>query len=680
MQNLGGNTMELISKEKEFYLLLKGEKVIEHTKTKPFIFLGEGKANYRMKRGSFKIKEKINNKEPMYLSSLYKIEDGYKINMSSKREDINLEIYIKDNAETVAIEFKCSSESVNRMWINLCAGPGEHIYGCGETFTHFDLKGEKVRIWVAEHQSLNRLIKKAIGRKILKRKPQHMMSFDKYETYYSQPTFVSSRRYFVHVDSNAYMDFDFRDKEKHTLFVREVPSKIVIGKNNNFDELMGNLSCLLGRQPELPEWVYNGAILGIQGGTEIMMNKVDKALEKNMKVSAVWCQDWEGRRITKFGKQLMWNWEWDKELYPELDNAIKKLEEKNIKFMGYINPFLAIEGELYKEASKKGYTIKDKEGKDYMVKITTFPAAMIDLTNPKAFEWIKDIIKKNMIELGLAGWMADFGEYLPVDAVLFSGEDGEKIHNNWPALWAKANREAIEEAGKLGEVLFFTRAGHTETIKYSTLMWTGDQYVDWSYDDGLPSVIPASLSLAMSGYGVCHSDIGGYTTLLGLKRSKELFMRWAELATFSPIMRNHEGNKPEINVQFDDDEEVFLHYSRMSNIYSKLSPYIKSVVKENSNNGIPVMRPIFMYYDEEKAYAEKYEYLLGRDLLVAPVLEEGKSNWKVYLPKDNWVNLWTGDESTGGNIIVSSPLGYPPVFYKSDSAYKDLFISFREKY
>lgn len=671
--------MELINKENEFYVLLKGEKIIEHTKAKPFIFLGEGNAIYNMKRGSFKIKENITNKEPMYLKSIAKAQDGYKINMNSKNEAIDLEVYIKDKKDTIEIELKCQTKNINRLWINLCAADGEHIYGCGETFTHFDLKGEKVRIWVAEHQSLNRLLKKAIGRKLLKRKPQYMMSFDKYETYYSQPTFVSSRRYFVHVDSNAYMDFDFRDKNSHMLFVREVPKKIIIGKNNNFDELMENLSSLLGRQSELPQWVYNGAILGIQGGTEIMMNKVDEALKRDMKVSAVWCQDWEGRRITKFGKQLMWNFEWDKELYPSLDTAIKKLEEKNIKFMGYINPFLAIEGSLYKEASLKGYTIKDKEGKDYLVKITTFPASMVDLTNPDAFKWIKDIIKKNMIDLGLMGWMADFGEYLPVDAVLFSKEDGEKIHNTWPALWAKANREAIEEAGKLGEILFFTRAGHTETIKYSTLMWTGDQYVDWSYDDGLPSVIPATLSLAMSGYGLCHSDIGGYTTLFGLKRSKELFMRWAELSTFSPVMRNHEGNKPELNVQFDDNEEVFLHYSRMSNIYSKLSPYIKAMVSENSNKGIPVMRPIFMYYDEEMAYTQKYEYLLGRDLLVAPVLEEGKSTWNVYLPKDKWINIWTGDEYTGGDITVSAPLGYPPVFYKKDSIYKDLFISLREK-
>ncbi|WP_366545420.1 TIM-barrel domain-containing protein, partial [Salmonella enterica] len=89
----------------------------------------------------------------------------------------------------------------------------------------------------------------------------------------------------------------------------------------------------------------------------------------------------------------------------------------------------------------------------------------------------------------------------------------EIMHNAWPALWAKCNYEALQETGKLGEILFFMRAGYTGSQKYSTMMWAGDQNVDWSLDDGLASVVPAALSLAMTGHGLHHSDIGGYTTL-----------------------------------------------------------------------------------------------------------------------------------------------------------------------
>ncbi|MEN1544116.1 TIM-barrel domain-containing protein, partial [Pseudomonas aeruginosa] len=93
-----------------------------------------------------------------------------------------------------------------------------------------------------------------------------------------------------------------------------------------------------------------------------------------------------------------------------------------------------------------------------------------------------------------------------------NGVNAEIMHNAWPALWAKCNYEALEETGKLGEILFFMRAGSAGSQKYSTMMWAGDQNVDWSLDDGLASVVPAALSLAMTGHGLHHSDIGGYTT------------------------------------------------------------------------------------------------------------------------------------------------------------------------
>ena len=160
--------------------------------------------------------------------------------------------------------------------------------------------------------------------------------------------------------------------------------------------MLGGLTAHLGRQIPLPEWVYDGAILGIQGGTDIMLGKVDACLAHGTPVCGVWIQDWEGRRITAFGKQLQWNWQWDKELYPGLDKAIKDLGEKGIRVLGYCNPFLAIEKPLYKIASEKGYCVKNAAGEDYMVTITTFPAAMIDLTNPAAREWLKGIIKENM--------------------------------------------------------------------------------------------------------------------------------------------------------------------------------------------------------------------------------------------------------------------------------------------
>ena len=361
----------------------------------------------------------------------------------------------------------------------------------------------------------------------------------------------------------------------------------------------------------------------------------------------------------------MWNWQQDKELYPNLENEIQKWKNNGIHFLGYINPFIALEKNLYKEAHQKGYCVKNKNGEDYLVKITTFPASMVDFTNPEAYEWYKNLIKKNMIGIGMSGWMADFGEYLPPDAVLFSGESAEIVHNKWPGIWAKLNREAIEECGKQGEVFFFTRAGYTNTIKNSTMMWNGDQHVDWSCDDGLPSVIPATLSLSMSGYTLTHSDAGGYTTIMQMTRSKELLMRWLEMNIFSPLLRTHEGNQPARNIQAYSSEELIKYTAYCSRLHLAIKPYLLEAQNEACKNGTPVIRPLFYYYDEEEAYKENYEYLLGRELLVSPVLEENANEKTVYLPDDTWIHLWTKKEYSGGKYTVASPIGKPPVFLSS---------------
>jgi alpha-glucosidase len=184
-----------------------------------------------------------------------------------------------------------------------------------------------------------------------------------------------------------------------------------------------------------------------------------------------------------------------------------------------------------------------------------------------------------MIGIGMSGWMADFGEYLPVDSVLYDG-DPKELHNQWPAIWAKLNREAIEESGVKDDVFFFMRAGYTGSVKDAACMWTGDQHVDWTEDDGLPSVIPASLSLGLSGQTIVHSDAGGYTTVMQMTRSKELLLRWEEMNAFSPLFRFHEGNQPSRNVQFDSDEQLLDHLARLSRIHVILKPYLIETEKE----------------------------------------------------------------------------------------------------
>lgn len=655
--------------DKGFQLYFKDHMILEHSIKSPAIGIGIGEASYSMKHGSFKINNRTRETIKTYDFQIAQ-QDPQKVCIDfNERLTATFEIL----HERLEIHFSCVDPKVNRLWLHLCSSVHEHIYGCGEQYSKLDLKGDRVPIW-CEEQGIGR------GKDLLTFLAEltHGAGGNAFTTYYPQPTFVSSSNFYCHVEHSGYMIFDFSKAAVSEIYCFGIPQKVVIDKSNTMIEALRSLTDYLGRQPALPEWTYAGAWLGIQGGRSIVEQKLDNARKAGVKLAALWCQDWEGIRITSFGKQLMWDWKYDSNLYPELPQYIEQLQEAGIRFVGYINPFLALEGTLYQEASQKGYLVKTLLGEEYHVYITTFPAAILDLSNPEAVRWIKTVIKDNMLGIGLSGWMADFGEYLPTDCLLYSCEDPETFHNKYPVLWAKANQEAVEESGRQDEVVFFNRAGYSGSSRHCPLFWAGDQLVNWSKDDGLPSVIPAGISLGMSGVGFYHSDIGGYTTVAWLKRSKELFMRWTEHSAFTIVMRTHEGNRPAINWQFDSDDETLSHFAKMSRVHAGLKDYFKHLVSEYQNTGLPLIRHPFIHYEGDKVlHTLKYQYLLGRDLLVAPVIKPGKKTWRVYLPEDNWLHLWSGKEYGGGWHQLNCPLGQPPVFYRAASEFAAVFESLK---
>lgn len=626
------------------------------------VSVGSGENHFTMSRGSFRYRQRLRWRRRLYLSGYEETENGFVLTYHDSRGEEDYVMDVVREGERFDVAMRSHPGSVNRFWISYPSDASEHFYGCGETYSSFDLKGKAVRIFVAEHQNTRRISRKLIRDALIGHDPDRERPFVEYESYYAQPTYVSSRKYYLHADTVCFAEFDFSNDRRVTLMFQERP-RFHMEAAESFRDVSIRLGRLLGHYGKLPEWLYDGVILAIQEGCEKVDEKIGRALQAGTKVNAVWSQDWCGCRRTGFGYQVMWNWEYDRELYPDLPAKIREWKEKGVRFLGYINPFMAIEKELYQYAHEHGYCVKDKKGEDYLVTITTFAAAMIDLTNPSAYDWYKKLIRENMIGIGMSGWMADFGEYLPMDCVLYEGSPA-RMHNQWPAIWARLNREAVEEAGAQDEVFFFMRAGYTGSVENAACMWTGDQHVDWSKDDGLPSVIPASLSLGMSGQTIVHSDAGGYTTVMNMTRSKELLMRWQEMNVFSPLFRMHEGNQPSRNVQFDADEELLAHLARMSRLHVILKPYLLKL-EEEAQQGIPMMRPLFYHYDE--LFEDDYkEYMLGEDLLVAPIRRQGRNDRHVILPDDTWIELSTGREYTGGTYLVEAPMGTIPVFCRKN--------------
>ena len=121
--------------------------------------------------------------------------------------------------------------------------------------------------------------------------------------------------------------------------------KIYITSENT---LMETVQKINPGQPELPEWVYNGAIIGVQGGTQRMLDIMSQALDSGVKVSGMWIQDWSGKITTEFGTRVFCNGKWNSTWYPELDEVIKVIDEQyGVKVTAYITPHLNIEGDVF---------------------------------------------------------------------------------------------------------------------------------------------------------------------------------------------------------------------------------------------------------------------------------------------------------------------------------------------
>lgn len=635
-----------------FILTINGKAYLSHTKDSPAFFIGEKDISYEMDKGEFHI---VNNTQ---------YHPAELINATEKTIQFkSFTIEVVEKAACVTLNFKYLDHPII---ISLEADKEEKIFGLGERFNGLNLRGHSVKNWVEEHITRQQIYNKII-RRVIKVKPKKW-PFEDYKTYFVTPTFISSNNYFCHVETKGYALFDFSNENRHQIEIVEHVESLTISKHKNLINTSAELAKFKGILPKLPDWAYDGIILGIQGGSEVVNTHVEKLLDANTQICGIWSQDWCGELFTYFGKQVLWNWKVDKNLYPNLEEHIKKWKSQNINFLAYVNPYLNANEDMFQEALNQDYLVLNQDGSPFLTQATSFKFGIVDLTNPDAYKWFKKILKTNLIDLGIMGWMADFGEYLPVECVLYK-DTGENLHNAWPDLWIKLNREVLEESNQLGNILFFNRAGYSNNLKYTTLIWNGDQHVDFTDDFGMRSALRAMLSLSLSGVGHSHSDVGGYTTVPGIKRNKTLYLRWLEMNTFTPILRTHEGNKPQVNVQSYSDAETINATSLFSNIHKMLKPFFITLEKEYRETGTPMIRPTFLHYDLYKEDA----FLLGNDMYIVPVMDNRKKQMKVDFPSNGWVHLFTDALYNKGTQMIDAPLGCPPVFYNESSKHVKLF-------
>lgn len=594
-----------------------------------------------------------------------------------------LELFEID-ATQIGFRLKTDHPKFNRLQLLGASSPEQKIFGFGEQFTVLNMKGRVVPILSQEP---------GIGRGVQPLTYLLNLGFKAggswHHTNAPAPWFLSSDLQAMCLENYEHSVFDFSVPDQVTIsvFATEMRGRFFAGETPQ--AILEAYTRFSGRMRPLPEWIQKGAVIGMQGGTQAVKRMRDRLESVDAPIVAFWLQDWVGARRTSIGWQLWWNWELDQERYPHWDELVASLKEHGIRVMTYLNPFLVDPQEkakfrrnLYQEALEQDYLIK-RNGAPYLILNTSFSAAMLDLANPAARAWIKEVIKEELIAVGSSGWMADFGEALPFDAELDQDLDAAEFHNQYPEIWAQVNREAIQEAGLDEEIVFFMRSGYSRSPRYNTLFWMGDQLTSWTREDGIKSTVIALLSSGLSGFSLNHSDLGGYTATtlprvpfsipgIGFTRSRELLHRWIELNAFTAIYRTHEGNQPDRHYQIDGDEDTLRHFARFARVYRAFASYRIALGREASERGIPLARHPWLHYPHDAQVLElELQFMLGPDVMVAPVLDQGKSRVQVYLPAGLWSHLWTDQSCAllrGRWYSIAAPLGMPAVFCRTDSS------------
>lgn len=576
---------------------------------------------------------------------------------------------------------------VNRIRLVAGSTPDEGIFGFGQQLTYCNQKGFLLPILVQEHgvgrgqPGITELVDLLANRG----------GGTPFTTEAPAPHYLTSRLRSLFLENTEYSTVDMRQPDRIAIKVwsASMLGRILYGRSPL--GLVEAFTAYAGRMRALPDWIHEGLVIGTQGGTAVVRRKLEAANGAGIPVAAVWLQDWSGVRETSTGRQLWWNWQLDERYYPGWRQLVADLERQGARMLVYINPFLSVEpghDSLYRTALAAGYLVRNADGSPFLNKNTSFSAALVDLSNPAAREWIKGIMKTELIgKAGASGWMHDFGEALPFDGKLYGDADPAAWHNRYPEEWAAVAREAIEEAGRGEDIVFFDRSGFTRSPGVATLFWLGDQIQNWSEFDGIKTAVVGILSGGISGGSLIHSDIGGYSAfkldLAGreipvIARTPELQMRWTELGAFTAVLRTHEGLVPAISAQFDGSPALLAHMARFARVYKGLAAYRKRHIAEATARGYPLARHLFLHYPDDPAtWKLRYQYLLGPDLMVAPVLEKGAAAVEVYFPQGSaWTDLWSGQDAgaAGAWATMPAPLGRPAVFLRKGAESSDLIL------
>lgn len=661
-----------------FVVLAGGVRTLVHSRHAPCIEIGRAELSYRRVRGSLCARRRRSTWLPL--------RDFSVVENSGERTTIDfgglLRMGFSRESELLRLSFACSDPGINLFRIRLEAEPEEHIYGCGERRSRLDLKGRRIPLWVEETGSLR----------------EGDLGFLAAELFGSDgaargvslplPVFVSSRNYWCAVDCPAYTVFDFRRKSSTVVETWALPRELTIGRRTDAVAVAADVSTVLGRQPPLPEWCHDGAwlALDLSGGVEAGRRRVDEVIAAGVKIGLIVDEGSLDPARPFTPRRPAWDSGLAEAQAGELREAVRHWRERGIRFLAHADPYLDPQGPRFAEASRRGFCVRGADGLPCLLPASSSQLALVDLSHGEALAWLVGLMAAELRQSGAVGFVADSGGRLPAEALLHSGADAGLLHNIWPLLWAKANAAALGHGaakpapvvpGRRPETFYAQRAGWLGSAPWLPAAFAGGRLSSFDREEGLPSVIPAAISLGLCGLGSVHSEVGGSPAAGRSRRGLECVERWMEVAAFSPVFRIRDLGQGEAKGA-GMGEAWLASLARMTEIHAALKPYHLAVAEEYRREGLPALRHPFVHYeDEAELHGRDYQYLYGRDLIFAPALASGKEFTELWLPREDWIHIWSSRNFKGGLVTVESPLGCPAVFYRSSSPFASLFDSIR---
>lgn len=376
----------------------------------------------------------------------------------------------------------------------------------------------------------------------------------------------------------------------------------------------------------------------------------------------------------------------DRAAFPDPAGMNKLLHDQGMHSILSVWPRFERESRYRDMLAARGWLLKDANGEavDGLAVRSDRAGALLDSTNPEARAWFWEKIRDNLASQGFDWfWLDETEPDLVPDGYFYSVGSGDRYHNLYPLVHTAGVAEGSAKDRPGFRNLILARAAYTGAQASGAIFWTSDVQSTW---EALRRQVPANLNMAASGIAYTSSDTGGWQWPNGPAAQRpvlvdpagatamapsyrdypELFVRWFQLNTFTPTLRIH-GQRPGTAVweYGAAAEPILADYLRLR---YRFMPYLYSLGYETYRTGAPFMRALFMDFPgDQQAAAIPDQYMFGPVLLVAPVLDQGATSRRVYLPAGtDWYDWWTEEKHAGGQWIdAAAPIERIPLFVRA---------------